>query len=342
MKIYKYTPHISLFLRQPALSLTPTFFLNDPFEAKLTKKYKDKAVSDYSKYFNRDGKNSKSVERFTIDLEENGIFDGIISLTKKKADPTMMSHYADDHRGGFLEFTVENEISDGIYNEINLFVRDDIKYQCGPVIYVDGNSRGQSYNQNEVYDVDSACFEKSCEWRVEEEIRYVADYRKADFFLFSVKSLIEYYIHRDDNYIGYEINNGMVVFSYEDMSSSIIKLNPKPIRDVFFKVFDENDVDSYSYSENINSISFRLKNEKNYFNYSSIFKLVHMVKSDFSFHPMLRVNPDVLTGVYFGSRFDRRNITNDDVIKFTNLAGNIYASKLSDVGFSLDFEKINL
>ncbi|EAX0921097.1 hypothetical protein A4I67_23950, partial [Salmonella enterica subsp. enterica serovar Indiana] len=102
MKVYKYTPHISLFLKEPTLSLTPAIFLNDPFEAQLTKKYKDEVVTAYSKIFSEE-KRERMALRLRNDLDNNGDYSGIVSLTTKKGGLMMMSHYADNHRGGFLE-----------------------------------------------------------------------------------------------------------------------------------------------------------------------------------------------------------------------------------------------
>ncbi|MCQ7266101.1 hypothetical protein NP011_16680, partial [Salmonella enterica] len=57
-------------------------------------------------------------------------------------------------------------------------------------------------------------------------------------------------------------------------------------------------------------------------------------------HPMLNVNPDTLTGVYLGARFDRKDLHSEDLYKFKNLGCNIYSCELSDIDFSLKFNKV--
>lgn len=62
---------------------------------------------------------------------------------------------------GVLEFTISDDIGEGINNRINLFIKNDhIHYHCGPVTYADKDNRGFSYSNNNIDDIYLACFEK--------------------------------------------------------------------------------------------------------------------------------------------------------------------------------------
>ena len=339
MKIYKYTPHISLFLKEPALALTPACYLNDPFEAKLTRKYKDDAVSAYAKFLKEDNRERFS-RRFKEDLDNNGAYSGVVSLTTKKGGSMMMSHYANNHRGGFLEFTVSDEIKEGVNNKINLFIQGDSNnYNCGPVIYAGGNDRGLSYSTEKRDAFEKSFFEKGDEWKIEEEIRYVADFRRADYFLMPIKSLLDYYISLIDVIVDYTIDNDFVRFIYQNYDDNKLSLRPRKIQDIFFKVMSEECIESFIFS--VGNIVFEIKLSDDNVIFPMM-ELNRLVKHKVVFYPMIKVNPSVLTGVYLGARFNEKDINHEGLCMFDNLKNNIYSCELSDVDFSLEFNRIEI
>lgn len=339
MKIYKYTPHISIFLKEPALALTPACYLNDPFEAKLTRKYKDDAVSAYAKILKEDNRERFS-KSFREDLDNNGAYSGIVSLTTKKGSSMMMSHYANNHRGGFLEFTVSDEIKEGVNNKINLFIQEG-NYNCGPVIYAGGNDRGLSYASEKIGSFKKSFFEKGHEWEIEEEIRYVADFRRSDYFIMPIKSLLDYYISRIDMIVDYTIDNDSVRFIYQDYDDNMSSLKPKKIQDVFFNIIGEECIESFMFSGLNENIIFKLKlsDEDVIF---SMLALNRLVKNNVIFYPIIKVNPSMLTGIYLGARFNAKEISHEDLCVFVNLKNNIYSCELSDVDFSLEYNRIEI
>lgn len=339
MKIYKYTPHISLFLKEPALALTPACYLNDPFEAKLTRKYKDDAVSAYAKILKEDNRERFS-KRFREDLDNNGAYSGIVSLTTKKGSSMMMSHYANNHRGGFLEFTVSDEIKEGVNNKINLFIQGDSNnYNCGPVIYAGGNDRGLSYSSENLDSFEKSFFEKGHEWEIEEEIRYVADFRRADYFIMPIKSLLDYYVSQIEVIVDYTIDNDSVRFIYQGYDDNILSLRPRKIQYIFFKIMGEECIESFTFSFLNENIIFKIKlSDENFM--LSMLTLNRLVKNNVIFYPMVKVNASVLTGVYLGARFNEKDISHEDLRVFVNLKNNIYSCELSDVDFSLEYNRI--
>lgn len=339
MKIYKYTPHISLFLKEPALALTPACYLNDPFEAKLTRKYKDDAVSAYAKILKEHNRERFS-KRFREDLDNNGAYSGIVSLTTRKGSSMMMSHYANNHSGGFLEFTVSDEIKDGINNKINLFnQRDSNHYNCGLVIYAGDNERGILYSAANIAALKKSFFEKGDEWKIEEEIRYVADFRRADYFIMPIKSLLDYYISRIDVIVDYTIDNDFVRFIYQDYDDNKLSLRPEKIQDLFFKVMSEECIESFMFSGGNIVFEIKLSDDNVIF---SMMALNRLVKNNVIFYPMIKVNPSVLTGVYLGARFNKKDINHEGLCMFDNLKNNIYSCELSEVDFSLEFNRIEI
>ncbi|HGB6087222.1 TPA: hypothetical protein ACIVVW_004503, partial [Salmonella enterica subsp. enterica serovar 16:l,v:-] len=275
-------------------------------------------------------------------LDNNGDYSGIVSLTTKKGGLMMMSHYADNHRGGFLEFTISDDIGEGINNRINLFIKNDhIHYHCGPVTYADKDNRGFSYSNNNIDDIYLACFEKGYEWSVEEEIRYVADFRKADYFILPVNNLLDYYVSRIDDVIGYEVENECVSFIYRDFEDNHLKLRARKIQDIFFAIImSKDEVGTLRLSEDMKTIYFDINKDGENF-IIPFMKLNRLVKDNIHFYPMLNVNPDTLTGVYLGARFDRKDLHSEDLYKFKNLGCNIYSCELSDIDFSLEFNKVD-
>ncbi|HCR3332125.1 TPA: hypothetical protein ON523_001849 [Morganella morganii] len=336
MKIYKYTPHISLFLKEPALALTPAIYLNDPFEAKLTSKYKIDVESAYAKILNEENR-ERALKRLREDLDNNGECYGIVSFTTRKGSPMMMSHYANNHRGGFLEFTISDEIKDGINNKFNLFnQRDSNHYNCGLIKYAGDNERGALYSAATRFDLETSFFEKSDEWRIEEEIRYVADFRRADYFIMPIKYLLDYYVSRTDVIVDYTIDKEYVRFIYQDYDENKFSLRPKKIKDVFIRVIKKECIESFMLSEKNIVFSVKLSSENIIF---SMMALERLVKNNVVFYPMIKIDPSVLTGVYLGARFNEE-INYEGLSIFDNLKNNIYSCALSDIDFSLEYNKI--
>ena len=106
MKLYKYTPYINAFLESSALPLTPMWQLNDPFEAKLTDHFIDSFENSMRE--SRLDFSELLIAESVKNLKENGRYKGIVSFSKRRFDTLMMTHYGDEHRGGVLEFEVDD------------------------------------------------------------------------------------------------------------------------------------------------------------------------------------------------------------------------------------------
>lgn len=88
VRLYKYTKHIAEFIKKPVLKNTLFSELNDPFEIRLSATQL-KQINDRPPLM---GDNYKL---------------GVIALTSNPKNLQMWSHYADDHKGGLIEFTFE-------------------------------------------------------------------------------------------------------------------------------------------------------------------------------------------------------------------------------------------
>lgn len=64
-----------------------------------------------------------------------------------------------------------------------------------------------------------------------------------------------------------------------------------------------------------------------------------LIKSGEIFHPLVEINSASLTAIYLGCRFPLQEICNDNLDKFQNLKGNIFASKVDQNKYVMEFSQ---
>jgi len=340
MKVYKYTPHINLFLKSSSLKLTPSFQLNDPFEAKLTDEYISNTKLEMDKLL----KNNKLTEGFAKNLSNNGKYKGIISLSMKKCDIKMLSHYAENHSGGILEFTIE-DIGDGIDNKTSLFNGRSKSYNFGSVEYL--SERNKSGSLDPDYFSKGFCFEKFIDWDEEEEVRYLSDFRDVDYLLIPKKELVEYYVENfqkrlNEHCFDYELYDFQVendefryIYKYcgfEEKKGKFFFSKPKKIRSIVGKIFGKN-IKVYKETDSMIEILIKDSN-KSYYPFDRAYCWDRLIETGCLFHPMLKVEPSKLTGLYLGSKFDFDTFDTALLDKFENLNRNVKSALISPNDFS--------
>lgn len=267
MKVYKYTPHISLFLENSALKLTPTFQLNDPFEAKVTNSFASNFEIEFKKHIK--GMSNEHVAKMMDGIKNKGRYKGIVSLSTKFLDILMLSHYASDHKGGILEFELDCML-DGYNNKTEIFQRSNNgAYNFGRVKY----SKIRRSDLNEDFDKylsSSVYFEKYLDWKYEEEVRYVSDFRNADYFIIPKNSLLKSYFENFKrngtiDIVSWHIDGDSFYYTFEDFdwnsSKELLRRSKKKkVRSIVGKIFKNNIL---TYQETTEDIILGLKYSRN-------------------------------------------------------------------------------
>ena len=304
MKLYKYTPHIDLFLESSSLKLTPIHQLNDPFENKMSIEF----ITELKEKFSRILPNQ--IDRFSEFLTNGQSYIGVLSLSVNRFNTTMLSHYAANHSGGILEFTVSN-INQGYNNKTDLLKNQNrIKGDFGKVIYLKKRSNPELANARN-YIFTENHFEKHKSWSYEKEIRYTSNIIHSDYITIPkeptiLKRLKEIY---DENLISYQIKEKEFA-AIINQNGKIVKSHPKP----FSSILDlTNDPDVQIIKETSHDIQIKIAQQEIFFN-----PLARLIKRGIEFHPMLEINPEKLTGIYLGSRFETSGFTERHQKNFRN------------------------
>lgn len=340
MKVYKYTPHIKLFLESSAMKLTPIIQLNDPFEAKLT----DGFINNFDAECRRIFKDKYDVfSKLKDDIQESSRYTGIVSLSRKPSDIIMLSHYASNHEGGILEFEVDC-ISNNYFNSTNLFDRTNDKgYKFGDIKYkksrrIDLNDDFHEYLARGIY------FEKYIGWDYEEEVRYMSDFRYSDYVSISKESLVKNYYESLSEYssldiISWHIEGDSFYYVFESFDSDkceerLYRSKKKKIRSIIGRIFGNN---IQSYKETSENVILKLKcNTHSYFAIDQAMSWRRFLERDYDFHPMIKVNREALTGVYLGCKFNTSEISASSISDFPNLGGNVMQAQLCGNDFKLN------
>lgn len=327
------------------MKLTPTFHLNDPFEARLTDDFISNLGVEYKKLFK--DKYDSIFPRFEETIQENSRYKGIVSFSRKACDIKMLSHYASDHAGGILEFEVEN-LSEGYNNVTSLFnTQDPVNYNFGDVKY-DEARRVVISDDFDKYLSTDMFFEKFIDWDEEEEVRYTSDFRNADTIIISKESLVKNYFdelkeHGFFDLVSWHIDEDCFYyiyesFNYDENKNCFYRSKDKKIRSIIGKIFKEN---IHSYKEINENVILKLKcNTHSYFGIDQGMSWRRFLKRDYDFHPMIKVNPEALTGVFLGCKFNETDINDSIINKFPNLSGNIMKTKLCGNSFILKSTKL--
>jgi hypothetical protein len=113
MKVYKYTPHVIEFIKNSMLKVTPIQQLNDPFE----NKYTDNAIQSLDVRY---GGNSSIVKKAIEPSRGDQQDVGVISLSKCAKSIPMLSYYANNFKGGILEFEISEKTPKHFFNNNSL------------------------------------------------------------------------------------------------------------------------------------------------------------------------------------------------------------------------------
>lgn len=194
--LYKYVRDPNLFLEGFYIRATQLSALNDPFEAKFSKKGVEKGRQYYD----------LPIWPCLIEDKQNKV--GVVCLSESKDNLLMWSHYANEHKGCVLGFTVSpQESSDISLNTFRFFEC----YTREKSSSFDGNFYPVSYRKQRRYSHDilesSVCdlyfdngevliqevFQvKSDEWMYEKEHRAILPLAEADKIVIPLE-LLEYF-----------------------------------------------------------------------------------------------------------------------------------------------------
>lgn len=222
IKLYKYTPHIEIFINNPAFRLTQSWNLNDPFELKPN----DLTNKTFSlKHEGLHGLCASALEEVN-DLACRSQH-GVVSLSETFSNPLMWAHYADNHKGGVIEFTFELEVmSMGRYKEYGLFnnlldadyIFDQVKYRRFR------NPEDEMESKTEMF--ERVAFTKADYWSYEQEHRFVINLEHTDNAFITNNpysiSLIEYYEKAMDVKVPYSMDDTKITFDACDESKSFL------------------------------------------------------------------------------------------------------------------------
>lgn len=188
IKLYKYTPHIESFIKNPMLRATSAKDLNDPFELNPSQELLDFVIR----------KNKPSSDVMLLLEDERRYFDfkmswnkGVISLSGCKDNLLMWSHYSDEHKGGVIEFTfdIEHErhsrtpVQRGFFKSLadNNYQYGEVKYRKNRTIDTSLLDGQNSKLTNQI--IDRLAFVKSNDWMYEEEHRFLVQQGYCDVTL---------------------------------------------------------------------------------------------------------------------------------------------------------------
>jgi hypothetical protein len=302
IKLYKYTPHIEFFIKNPMLRATSANDLNDPFELNPSQGLidfviqKNKPSSDVMLLL----ENEKRYVDFKMSWNK-----GIVSLSGCKDNLLMWSHYSNEHKGGVIEFTFEIELERHSRTPVQRgFFKTlaDNNYQYGEVKYKKNRTIDTSMLDGEGYKltsqiIDRLAFVKSNDWMYEEEHRFLVDQSYCDV------TLIE---------------------DTQEAREELIRLGVSIdfIGDKLAIPPNHKMISSNSFMPNCNSFTDR----KKYMQFTAI-KESCVTGIYFG----TKLSQDKLDNIL--------NL-NEELSKFTNLNGNLYKSVIHSSRYDLDFERL--
>lgn len=312
VKLYKYTPHIESFLNTPMLRATRANDLNDPFELKPNQELVESVVTNEMR--SKTGSilfdSPQNFADFKLSYNK-----GIVSLSECHDNLLMWSHYANEHKGGVIEFTFELQgdsktlVQRGFFRELA-----DNNYQYGLVRYRKNRTVDSSMISESGYKlwetiVDQLGFIKSKDWMYEEEHRflvnmsycnrtYIPDNKHDRKKIEELGLHIETDLVRDENYLVVPPEHKLKKRKKHDVYEPNIQTFPRktfPVRRQYLQFVD--------------------------------------------------INPSCVTGLYLGSRMATDqvdSILNDKerLAKFINLKENVYQAEIHSLHFDLEFRPL--
>jgi len=290
---YKYTPHIEQFLKKPMLRATPAYALNDPFELKIDRHNAEILGND--QYFT------------AYQLTRTGV----ISLCETKDNLQMWSHYADEHRGGVIEFTFELKTYNQNIKTTNFFINvaannfkfDSVKY-CDSRELEPNDYEMPSYEKKEQLKKHLS-FIKAKSWGNEKEHRFVCELTSANSVSLQRPS------------------------SDKKLDALKDKLNELKI----------------SYLDNADNIllpNFCKKSDGMHYNMNYPIIEEYCRANDISLFHFFDIDPATVTGIYLGCDSPlERPLAKSETVKFTNLKANVQKAKLSDERYEIVFKALS-
>lgn len=298
--LYKYTKHISEFVDNPVLKNTLFSELNDPFEMRLSE-YQERQVQD----------------RFPLIQEKYNM--GVISLSKNPRNLQMWAHYADEHRGGLIEFTFQLDGPDFWYDEMTKICEGYIDYtnlfKDVPLCYayfgsVDyRNSREILVNKKPYHEhfaiseneaKNAIKFIKSLHWGHECEYRFLLD-------------------------IIYSQNTVAYICGENEENDKI-----------FLELLDRGFYDKeLQHTVSGNVYTFNIPSSHGEDGRRMRCLISDCVRKNLPLRILIDINPDTVTGLYFGYRYDTNKLDCKGFEKFKNLNNNINQVSLCPDTFDL-------
>lgn len=310
VKLYKYTPHIESFVKNPMLRCTPAYELNDPFELQPNQQTLDNFSNNYS--------GSYLPSDIPSLIKNHTSSAGVISLSETKSNLLMWSHYANEHRGAVIEFTfdVQFDKDSKLLQRGFLSTAFDNKYLFNRVKYRLEREPDNDFFLTPGYGLlselkEHLSFTKAEAWSYEKEHRFICDLDCADVVCIEDSEDIRKTLDSESiDYVQSELkDNWLHLLNFTKFSSG-----------KYFTI----------------DLNKRLKNAQ----LCSTFREEN--KSIFHFY---EINPNSVTGIFLGCRtsVDTQNsLLRDRSLnsRFSNLKGNIEKAKLCTNRYEMSFEKI--
>lgn len=239
IKLYKYlSKDVAMkFIQNPILRVTQSRELNDPFECLIANSDKE--------YLNKNGdSNLSNNSEYFMSLH------GIISLTETPDNLLMWSHYADNHEGAVVEFTIDENNPFDLFNVSNIPTSSDAFFR--KVNY--RKNRKNPFNSNSLEEFRAHYYlTKSDEWIYEKEYRYIFPITSIRFMK-SKSGLI-------DESLGYYCRDtGLVaLFDRSDCKNKIDAWNRSVMnKDMFFVGINEQRITKIILGCNANISDFKV------------------------------------------------------------------------------------
>ncbi|OBU27121.1 DUF2971 domain-containing protein [Photobacterium kishitanii] len=332
IKLYKYTPYISEFINRPALRLSQPEYLNDPFECN---------PNNVTKELVKDGSGFSGAEWIEFNARWKK---GIVSLSESKDHPLMWAHYANNHKGGVIEFTLDLKTSPhnklwsrSLFPNLVTFEHtfDRVRYRRSRVPDFSAFPWLSSTPTKHICDV--LALTKSESWSYEQEYRFIIPTDKSNFVYAKVNSEYSVSLIKDikrkfgskvarellDELVGKCKNFQFIENLYKDGNGYRVQ---KLKRRILLE---------------LNRIDASMPTFGETFSHPCL--NIIQVEKEMELFYFLEVDPLSVSGIYLGSRMpisEKDKIRNDKLgllNKFSNLNNNIVDAKICDNEYVVRF-----
>ncbi|MGC0119995.1 DUF2971 domain-containing protein [Pseudoalteromonas piscicida] len=286
--LYKYMPLRASFFDEPMIRATPALELNDPFECRFNDDQIKDADRNHREYCREKGKDVYDIDDYMLnDLAvtiQDGFTElGIISFTEDYNNPLMWAHYADEHRGLVVEFDFNKPFFMDSVTELNGRSSRFGESCLGDVFEfpekVNYRREMPDFSRVELSTPDdmnefhlkkfirTILFTKSNDWIYEKEQRSVVRLIDADSI-----------ICKDNEHVRKECQ--------KDPSIRLLELDDGRIQVIYPPEYEmHEDMGDQSIKDEIYFLSFKFCEPAVY---------------------LFRINPEAISGVYFGYKSDYR------------------------------------